>query len=138
MAAPPRRPPLFSYKYRGVAERKKKRRPEREGREEKGETKRGKQKREGREEKREKGIEEKTKGRRRSSSREENEKTEEREKENAEPPPATPLSAPFPVATSSSAIDDSHHRSTLYPLSCFTVHLLACRTCTVHVLQAMN
>ncbi|KAL3596506.1 hypothetical protein D5086_008143 [Populus alba] len=101
---------------------KKKRRP-REGEEKRRESKE-REKREKRGEKAEKRKEEAEK------------KTEEREKENAEPPPATPLSAPLPVATSSSAIDDNHHRSALNPLSHFTIHLLACRTCTVHVLHA--
>ena len=111
-------PPVFAYKNRGRG-LKKKGRP-REGEEKRRESKE-REKREKRGEKRKEEAEK---------------KTEEREKENAEPPPATPLSAPLPVATSSSAIDDSHHRSALYPLSRFTVHLLACRTCTVRVLQA--
>ena len=117
-------PPVFAYKNRGRGLKKKKPRETGGGR-------RGEKKNRGEE----KGIEEKTKRRRRSNSREENEKNRgEREGKHR----ATPLSAPLPVATSISAIDDSHHRSALYPLSRFTVHLLACRTCTVHVLQAMN
>ena len=106
MAAPPRRPlPCFPIKTG-------------RGREERGDEERGRKNPRERTEEggdREKEREEERKGERRENTEEEEEaaeektkKTEEREKENAEPLPATPLSAPLPVATSSSAIDDSH------------------------------
>jgi len=49
----------------------------------------------------------------------------------ADHPPGHP-----PVSNRQQHRLQSHHRSALRPLSLFTVHRLACRTCTVHVLQA--
>ena len=101
MAAPARCPPLFSYKYKGgprEKKEKKKRRDPREGEEKRRENTEEEEEEEGAAEERTKKHKGEKEGKRRAT-------------------PATPLSAPLPVATSSSAIDDSHHRPALNPLS---------------------